>query len=229
MSIFTDLITIWRKENLLSQAWEESLEMLDLSHNMFVKAVKKSKKQENLSILKELKNRDKEINKYQREVRRKIVTHFSLQNNINDISSIMVLMNMVIDIERIGDYSKNILDLAIYYPEKLNTKHLHPELHEIEQVVKSRFDKTIDAIKTEDIELANKLLKGFKKQVTTASDRIVNNIISGELNLDTGSEAAAIALYARYLKRIGSHLKNITTTVINPIDSIGYQSKGISE
>ena len=229
MSIFTDLITIWRKENLLSQAWEESLEMLDLSHNMFVKAVKKSKKQENLSVLKELKNRDKEINKYQREVRRKIVTHFSLQNDINDISSIMVLMNMVIDIERIGDYSKNILDLAIYYPEKLNTKHLHPELHEIEQVVKSRFDKTIDAINTEDIELANKLLKGFKKQVTTASDRIVNNIISGELNLDTGSEAAAIALYARYLKRIGSHLKNITTTVINPIDSIGYQSKGISE
>jgi len=229
MSIFTDLITIWRKENLLSQAWEESLEMLDLSHNMFVKAVKKSKKQENLSVLKELKNRDKEINKYQREVRRKIITHFSLQNDINDISSIMVLMNMVIDIERIGDYSKNILDLAIYYPEKLNTKHLHPELHEIEQVVKSRFDKTIDAIHTEDIELANKLLKGFKKQVTTASDRIVNNIISGELNLDTGSEAAAIALYARYLKRIGSHLKNITTTVINPIDSIGYQSKRISE
>ena len=153
MSIFTDLITIWRKENLLSQAWEESLEMLDLSHNMFVKAVKKSKKQENLSVLKELKNRDKEINKYQREVRRKIITHFSLQNDINDISSIMVLMNMVIDIERIGDYSKNILDLAIYYPEKLNTKHLHPELHEIEQVVKSRFDKTIDAIKTEDLSL----------------------------------------------------------------------------
>ena len=101
MSIFTDLITIWRKENLLSQAWEESLEMLDLSHNMFIKAVKKSKKQENLSVLKELKNRDKEINKYQREVRRKIVTHFSLQNDINDISSIMVLMNMVIDLSLI--------------------------------------------------------------------------------------------------------------------------------
>ena len=199
MSIFNELITIWTKENLLSQAWEESLEMLDLSHNMFVKAVKKSKKQENLSVLKELKNRDKEINKYQREVRRKIVTHFALQNNINDISSIMVLMNMVIDIERIGDYSKNILDLAIYYPEKLNTKELHPDLHEIEQVVKSRFDQTVNAIKTEDVELASKLLKGFKKNVTTASDRIVNHIISGELNLNTGSESAATVLYARYL------------------------------
>jgi len=227
MSIFTEIISVWRKEDLLSEAWEKSLEMLDLSHNMFVKAVKKSKKQESLSVLKQLKNRDKEINKYQREVRRKIITHVSLQNNINDISSIMVLMNMVVDIERIGDYSKNILDLAIYYPERLNTKILHPELHEIEQVVKSRFDKTVDAIKTEDVELASKLIKGFKKQVTTASDRIVNNIISGELNLESGSESAATVLYARYLKRIGSHLKNITTTVINPIDSIGYQLKDI--
>ena len=225
MSIFTEIISVWRKEDLLSEAWEKSLEMLDLSHNMFVKAVKKSKKQESLSVLKQLKNRDKEINKYQREVRRKIITHFSLQNNINDISSIMVLMNMVVDIERIGDYSKNILDLAIYFPERLNTKILHPELHEIEQVVKSRFDKTVDAIKTEDVELASKLIKGFKKQVTTASDRIVNNIISGELILESGSESAAIVLYARYLKRIGSHLKNITTTIINPIDSIGYQLK----
>ena len=227
MSIFTEILSVWRKEDLLSEAWEKSLEMLDLSHNMFVKAVKKSKKQESLSVLKQLKNRDKEINKYQREVRRKIITHFSLQNNINDISSIIVLMNMVVDIERIGDYSKNILDLAIYYPERLNTKILHPELHEIEQVVKSRFDKTVDAIKTEDIELASKLIKGFKKQVTTASDRIVNNIISGELILESGSESAAIVLYARYLKRIGSHLKNITTTIINPIDSIGYQLKDI--
>ena len=110
MSIFTEIISVWRKEDLLSEAWEKSLEMLDLSHNMFVKAVKKSKKQESLSILKQLKNRDKEINKYQREVRRKIITHVSLQNNINDISSIMVLMNMVVDIERIGDYTKNIYD-----------------------------------------------------------------------------------------------------------------------
>jgi len=224
MTIFTEILSVWRKEDLLSEAWEQSLDMLDLSHNMFIKAVKKSKKQENLSVLKQLKNRDKEINKYQREVRRKIITHFSLQNNFNDISNIMVLMNMIVDIERIGDYSKNILDLAIYYPEKLNTKTLHPELHEIEQVVKLRFDKTVDAIKTEDVELASKLIKGFKKQVTTASDRIVNNIISGELNIKSASESAAIVLYARYLKRIGSHLKNITTTIINPIDSIGYQS-----
>ena len=223
MSIFTDLLSVWRKEDLLSQAWDESLQMLDLSHNMFNKAVKKSKKQENLSVLKQLKNRDKKINAFHREVRRKIITHYSLEQSTHNITSLMVLVNMIVDIERIGDYSKNILDLAMNYPDALNTKHLHKDLYDIEKAVKERFDNTVDAVKTQDIKIARDLLKGYKEHITGASDRIVNNIIAGNIKFGTGSEAAAIALYARYLKRIGSHLKNITTTIVNPIDTIGYK------
>ena len=225
MSIFTDLLSVWRKEDLLSQAWDESLQMLDLSHNMFNKAVKKSKKQENLSVLKQLKNRDKKINSFHREVRRKIITHYSLEQTTHDITSLMVLVNMIVDIERIGDYSKNILDLAMNYPDALNTKHLHKDLYDIEKAVKERFDNTVDAVKTQDIKIARDLLKGYKEHITGASDRIVNNIIAGNIKFGTGSEAAAIALYARYLKRIGSHLKNITTTIVNPIETIGYKEK----
>ena len=225
MALFSDLLNIWRKEDLLSQAWEESLQMLDLSHTMFNKAVKKSKKQESLTVLKKLKNRDREINSYQRVVRRKIFTHFAIEQDTHDITSLMVLVMMIVDIERIGDYSKNILDLAINYPDALDTKHLHKDLYDIEIEVKERFYHTIDAVKTQDIRDASSLLKGFKKHVTGASDRIVNNIISGDLEFQSGSEAAAIALYARYLKRIGSHLKNITTTIVNPIDAIGYRPK----
>ena len=98
MALFADLLNVWRKADLLSQAWEESLQMLDLSHKMFNKAVKKSKKQESLTVLKELKNRDKEINSYQRDVRRKIVTHFALEQVTHDVTSLMVLVNMVINI-----------------------------------------------------------------------------------------------------------------------------------
>ena len=223
MSIFTDLLSVWRKEDLLSQAWDESLQMLDLSHNMFNKAVKKSKMQENLSVLKQLKNRDKKITAFHREVRRKIITHYSLEQSTHNITSLMVLVNMIVDIERIGDYSKNILDLAMNYPDALNTKHLHKDLYDIEKAVKERFDNTVDAVKTQDIKIARDLLKGYKEHITGASDRIVNNIIAGNIKFGTGSEAAAIALYARYLKRIGSHLKNITTTIVNPIDTIGYK------
>ena len=36
------------------------------------------------------------------------------------------------------------------------------------------------------------------------------------------NKTASVALYARYLKRIGAHLKNITSSVVNPFESIGY-------
>ena len=60
--------------------------------------------------------------------------------------------------------SKNILDLAINYPDALNTKHLHKDLHGVEKAVKERFDLTIDAVKTQDVQLARNLLKGIKEK-----------------------------------------------------------------
>ena len=40
MSIFNDIVSIWRSEDLLSQAWDESREMLEFSEDMFSSAVK---------------------------------------------------------------------------------------------------------------------------------------------------------------------------------------------
>ena len=42
MSIFNDIVSIWRSEDLLSQAWDESREMLEFSEDMFSSAVKVS-------------------------------------------------------------------------------------------------------------------------------------------------------------------------------------------
>jgi len=38
-------------------------------------------------------------------------------------------------------------------------------------------------------------------------------------------DAAALALYIRWLKRINSHLRNITTSIVNPFDRIGFEPK----
>ena len=42
-----------------------------------------------------------------------------MSKDVTNIDSGLVLINTVVDIERIGDYSKNILDLAKNYPKKL--------------------------------------------------------------------------------------------------------------
>ena len=223
MSIIKDVINLWKAEDLLSQAWNRSYEMMELSREIFSQAVKYLRKGENIETLKALKKRDREINAYQQEVRRKVLTHYAVDQDTTDMANGLILINMVVDIERIGDYAKNILDLAINHPDQIISEDIGSELAEVENEVKERFDKTIEAIHTQDAEIAKSLMEGYREQMTGLSDDIVNGVLRGEKEYGSISKTAAVTLYARYLKRIGAHLKNITTTIVNPFDSIGYK------
>jgi phosphate uptake regulator len=223
MTIIKDVVNLWKAEDLLSQAWNRSYEMMELSREIFSQAIKYLRNGENIETLKALKKRDREINAFQQEVRRKVLTHYSVEQKTSDMANGLILINMVVDIERIGDYSKNILDLAINYSDKIISEEISEDLALIENEVKLRFDKTLEAIHTQDSDLANSLMKGYKENMAQKSDEIVNAIISGKLEFGSISKSASISLYARYLKRIGAHLKNITTTIVNPFDSIGYK------
>ena len=110
--MFDKVITLWKSEDLLSQAWEESFKMMVLSNEMFNAAIKYLRRGEKIKTLKNLKKRDREINEFQKSVRKKVVTHFSISQKVEDFPSGLVLLNIVVDVERLGDYTKNILDLA---------------------------------------------------------------------------------------------------------------------
>ena len=222
MSLFKDLLNLWRAKDLLHQAWSESIEMLELSRDIFKEAIIQLREHSNRETLIELKSRDKAINEYHRTVRRKVLTHYSVNQDTSDFNNGLILVNMVVDIERIGDYAKNILELAMYHPNKIISEEISPELYKIEDAVSHRFDSTLEAIKEQDPELAQNLKESYKVEISALSDDIVNKILANEIHFDNESRAAAIALYARYLKRIGSHLKNITSVLVNPFDSIGY-------
>lgn len=223
MSLFKDVINLWKADDLLSQAWDDSHEMLELSHEIFQQALIYLKKRENIETLKTLKKRDKEINEYQRNVRRKVLTHYAVEQDTTDLANGLILLNMVVDIERIGDYCKNILDLAINHPQTIDSKKISENLTMIEDEVQNRFEKTLQAIHHQDPEIAISLMEGYKELVTSKSDEIVNGVLRNEIHFGGESRTAAITLYARYLKRIGAHLKNITSTLVNPFDSIGYK------
>ncbi len=225
MSIFKDIVSIWRSEDLLSQAWDESREMLEFSEDMFSSAVKYLRRGVKIKKLKKLKKEDKKINEFQQNVRKKVVTHFSVSKNIDNLPNGLVLLNMVIDVERLGDYTKNILDMAIYYPEALVSEELLPELNTLENEVRLRFQKTCESIGRQDIVLAEHLLKTHQESLAIVSDNIVHNCISGKIDFKNNKQATVVPLYARYLKRIGSHLKNISTTMINPYEYIGYKKQ----
>ena len=223
MSIFREIVNLWKSEDLLSQAWDESYKMMMLSNEIFTQAINYLREGENKETIKALKKRDIEINIFQRDVRRKVMTHYAISQDIDDLPSGLVLLNMVVDVERVGDYTKNILDLALNHPNIIKSEEFSEDLYHVEQEVISRFSKTIEAIHTQDADVARSMMASYKETLTSVSDDIVNGCISGEITLGDESKTVSLALYARYLKRIGAHLKNITTVLINPFDAVGYK------
>ncbi len=223
MSVFKDLVTIWNSEDSLSQAWTSSNEMLHLSHEMFTDSVNALRSGEKNKVIKSIKLRDEEINQYHRDIRKKVVTYYSVSKDVTNINSGLVLINMVVDIERVGDYTKNILDLAKYYPKKLRSEKISEDLRIIEQAVIERFQNTVKAVEEMDEIAAKELIKSYRSDLGKLSDNLVASSISGDLKTGEEHMASSMVLYARYLKRIGAHLKNITSVVINPFESIGYK------
>ena len=221
--MWKEIIKIWKSDDLLTQAWDNSYEMLQLSREMFIQSVTMLRKQSKEETLIALKKRDREINEFQRDIRRKVMTHLVLQEDSTDIPNGLVLINIVVDIERLGDYCKNILDLAISTPKTFKTEKVSEELKVIEDEVIKRFDQTMEALHSQDSEVAKELIATHRKMVAKSSDKLVDKILKGKILFNSESKAATVAIYARYLKRIGSHLTNIMTTLVNPFEAIGYK------
>ena len=223
MSVFKNLVNIWKSEDSLSQAWASSNEMLTLSHVMFTDSIGALRSGEKNKVIKSIKQRDTDINKYQRDIRKKVVTYYSISKDVTNLDSGLVLINMVVDIERIGDYTKNILDLAKNHPKKFVSEKISDDLRVVEKAVIERFGNTIKAVEEMDEKVAKELIKSYRSDLGKLSDNLVASSISGKLQIGEEHKASSMVLYARYLKRIGAHLKNITSVVVNPFESIGYK------
>ena len=76
-----------------------------------------------------------------------------------------------------------------------------------------------------DEEVAKELIKSYRSDLGILSVSLGASSISGKLQIGVEHKASSMVLYARYLKRIGAHLKNITSVVVNPFESIGYSTK----
>ena len=66
--MWKEIIKIWKSDDLLVQAWDNSYEMLQLSREMFIQSVTMLRKHSKEKTLIALKKRDREINKFQRDI-----------------------------------------------------------------------------------------------------------------------------------------------------------------
>ncbi len=164
----------------------------------------------------ELRATDHKVNEAEREIRRELVVHASVHGGI-DTPAILVYMSIVKDVERIGDYAKNLFDLAaddaaiVQGQPAADLRTLRTEITELIPRVAVAFSERDEAQARPLLSRGDQLLDLF--------DARVSALVRGD---DQSPQAVAVALAYRYLKRIVAHLMNILSAVVMPVDRLDY-------
>ncbi|MBN1825422.1 MAG: phosphate uptake regulator PhoU [Candidatus Eisenbacteria bacterium] len=219
--VWKKLLGLFEKDSLCEEAYRECLVMLRDSKSMFDDAVASLWTHGTPEV--DIYKRDRRINRFERKVRRDIVTHLAVNSN-PDITGALVLTAIVIDIERLGDYAKNIVELASAHPKVFHGGELEGEIKEIEATVTRLFENIPGALASSDADKARQII-GDHQMVADRIEDLVQDLIAGKVMARDSGEAVTAALYLRYLKRISAHLKNVATSVVNPYYRIGFREK----
>ncbi len=161
--------------------------------------------------------RDKQVNQEQSQIRKEIVEHLSIRPQVN-VAGCLVLMSVVKDAERIGDYCKNIFQVADVYTRGFEHGTYIDPLKHILAEIKGVFGKTREAFAAADVHLAEQVIATCRS-LTKRCDILISQLIRDTLPTE---QAVAYALLSRYFKRVTSHLTNIASAVVSPVHLIDF-------
>ena len=195
----------------LSEMLTDSMRIYDLSMNCLLGDT-------NLDTVRDdLYSTDKKINELHRDVRREMIIHSAVNSRNLDIPLLLSYMTMSKDIERIGDYCKNLFEIA-------ETGNTFTQGDELDDYIELRNDigKLIiylqSCLNLEDESKVQDLITLGSTLSTNLDDKITALLE----NKEKVQYPVATTLFFRYLKRIVSHIVNAATALIMPTDKIDY-------
>ena len=168
------------------------------------------------SVADEVRRTDRQINVTEMEIRRELVVHFSVHAG-GDATEMLVFMNMVKDLERIGDYNKNVFDLAeegVSFAEADDLERILGFRDEIS----SRIALMGEILTVRDEERARAYI-ARSDELRREFDTLVNGLVH---STEPALHAVPRALLYRFLKRITAHSMNVVTAVVMPVDRLDY-------
>ena len=215
-----ELLSFWRDQSSLKHVFSSFDDMLATAKHMFELATAPifndggdfNQTKRNLIKM------DGRLNTLQQVIRRDIIMHIAVQGT-SDIVPCLVMMSITKDAERIGDYAKNICEVAEHC-SKIKKDPLFADLKAMSDTICHWFDKTRESFDQSDKELAR-----ATREAAYAHEKRCDKLIWELAEDNEGRNAVAAALMLRFFKRIGAHLGNILTTVVMPFDKIDYYEK----
>lgn len=168
------------------------------------------------STKKGIKKTDREINAAQQKVRRDLMVHASVSPSI-DLAETLAYMSVVKDVERVGDYAKNLYDLAKYGADFTEADDFE-YLAGYRERVRLLIEDAANVFETRNAERAQELLNQADGLMADY-DSNVKKAFNWE---GAAADAVARTLYFRFLKRITAHVMNLLTSLVAPVHRLDY-------
>lgn len=218
--MFRQLFSAIASAKGINESFDHFEEMLRHAHWMFHQAIAVLNNEAAVDEVKgALYERDIQINKLERRIRRELVRHLTIYPG-KDVPACLTLMSIAKDAERIGDYCKNVFEVGRFYSDPWGQSEFHEPLAAIRQRVDGLFDRTLEAFHDSDVKTA----KGLLEEVGDIKERCgeIERTLLRESHKYRTSEAVAYSLMARHYKRVAAHLGNICTAVSGEVAQLGY-------
>ena len=216
--MFKNLLSFWKGKDFLGQVLEDFKDMLDDTENMFISVCQRlihNKEEKNLE--ERIYKVDAQVNSLVKDIRKRIIEHLSIQPSV-DVPTSLLLMSVVKDAERLGDYAKNLLEVSNFIQQPMDKEKYAKLFNNIEDEIANLFKQTKKAFIESDEDKAAKTWI-YEREIAKRCDDIIKQLSKSELSVN---EAVCFTLMARHFKRIAAHLTNIATSVILPLTDLDY-------
>ena len=214
-----ELISIFRSSDPLRELGANFTEMFRVAHELTLKAGSIFFESPDApGARSRVYEQDVQVNELQRRIRKQVIAHLSLTGNSADLPYCLLLVSLVKDVERIGDYSKNLTEISEYFDAQLPEDDIVAELREIRHGVEVAFAGLAQTLEQADQETALSLIQQGR-DLARRCDILVVRAANSSYDSRT---TVAVVLGTRYYKRIGGHVLNILSSVVMPLHKIDY-------
>lgn len=219
-----ELISIFKADNPLARMGENFAKMLALTHEQTLWAGevffdKPPTPEERTKIYKQ----DVKVNKLERKIRKQVIAHLSVGGNAADVPYSLLLMSLVKDVERIGDYAKNLSETLDVSGATLPDDEAVAELKEIRAEVERMFVAVAEVFAESDEEEALALIRQGR-DMSHRCEGLISRVAKSDYSAAT---TTAVVLGSRFYKRIAAHLLNILSGVVMPLHKLDYYDEKV--
>lgn len=212
------LINLFRSDDPLGEMGRDFAHMFRLTYDMSVSAGRLYFGEDtNAETRTNLYQVDIAVNRLERKIRKHLVAHLAMPGNQRDVPHGLALMSLVKDVERIGDYTKNLAEVGDLHAGPLRDDEILQELREIRSGVESAFANSLEVFKLEHDRAQQLILQG--RNLTSRCEALLNRIARSDH--DSGT-VTALVLGSRYYKRIAGHVLNVLSSIVMPLHKLDY-------